>query len=133
MAKLYVPACGDRITLVKPWEFKLYLEYRNTVFGQVRGLYTNNRDHDWSVYLPNGDLASVPCLLDAGTVLECDRIYIRATSKSADSVDDNYDSISWKVIINNKAAVKQRFWAKLSDCYNIDFDPSNVSTYQSRK
>lgn len=133
MNKLYVPACGDRIALTHPWEFQLYLEHRNIEFAKKIGLYTGKEK--WSVYTgPRSyKLASLPCTLDANTTLECDRIYIRATSKSADSVEDNYDSISWKVIINNKAAVKQRFWAKLSDCYNIEFDPSTISTYQSRK
>lgn len=131
MSKLYVPACGDRLTIIKPWEFQLYLEHRNTVFARTIGLYDG--DSDWGVYDTNHNLVSVPCLLNAGTVLECDRIYIRATSKSAESIDDNYDSISWKIIINNKSTVKQRFWAKLSDCYNIEFDPFNISTYQSRK
>ena len=129
MSKLYVPACGDRLTIIKPWEFQLYLEHRNTVFARTIGLY----DNDWGVYDTNHNLVSVTGLLNAGTVLECDRIYIRATSKTAESIDDNYDSISWKVIINNKASAKQRFWAKLSDCYNIEFDPSNISTYQNRK
>lgn len=132
MSKLYVPACGDRITLVEPWVFTLYLESRNIQFARTVGLY--NGKNDWGVYQPGSHhLVEKQHMLNAGTVLECDRIYIRATSKSADSVDDNFDSISWKVIINNKAAVKQRFWAKLSDCCNIEFNPTTISTYQSRK
>jgi hypothetical protein len=130
MAKLYIPACGDRITLINSWEFPLYLEHRNIEFAKQIELYVGKQK--WGVY-NSGKLAALPCTLKPSTVLECDRVYIRATSKSADSAEDSYDSISWKVIVNGKAAVKQRFWAKLSDCCNIEFDPTNVSTYQSRK
>jgi len=27
--KLFIPACGDRVTLTKSWAFDLYLERRN--------------------------------------------------------------------------------------------------------
>lgn len=133
MSKLYVPACGDRITLIEPWIFPLYLEHRNIEFAKQIGLYSGKEQ--WSVYRPGTryQIDDVLCTLKPGTVLECDRVYIRATSKSAESVEDNYDSISWKVIVNGKAAVKQRFWAKLSDCCNLEFDPHTISTYQSRK
>lgn len=46
MPKLYVPACGDRITLIKPWQFPLYLESRNLEFARTIGLYTG--DERWA-------------------------------------------------------------------------------------
>lgn len=132
MAKLFIPACGDRLTLVKPWKFTLYLEHRNTDFAYTRGLI--NDKGRWGVYVPGTrELATVDCTLEAGTILECDRHYIRATAKSAKSIEDNYDSITWKVVINGKPARSQRFWVKLPDCYNLEFDPDSISKYQDRK
>jgi len=130
MSKLFVPACGDRITVVKPWQFKLYLEYRNMAYAKLRDLIQTQQTY--GVY-HHGRPAGVDCVVEPGTVLECDRVYIRSTSKSAKSVDDNYDSITWRVIIDGKAAKSQRFWVKLSDCYNLEFDPGSVSRYQDRK
>ncbi len=133
MAKLFVPACGDRITLVQPWQFNLYLEHRNIKYAQSVDLVPNTQN--WSVYVPNTNykLATAAHIIAPGTVLECDRVYIRSTSKRAKSVEDSYDSITWKVVINNKPSRNQRFWAKLSDCYTMEFDPASISRYQDRK
>lgn len=130
MARLYIPACGDRITLTKPWQFTLYLEYRNLVYAELMGLY--QRGSSILGYY-GSNLKTVDHTIEAGTVLECDRVYIRASSKSASSAEDSYDSITWRVVINNKAARNQRFWAKLSDCYDLEFDPNSISRYLDRK
>lgn len=133
MAKLFVPACGDRITLVQPWQFNLYLEHRNIKYAQLVGLVPSTQN--WSVYVPNTNykLATAAHTVAPGTVLECDRVYVRSTSKSAKSVEDSYDSITWKVVVNDKPSRNQRFWVKLSDCYSMEFDPASVSRYQDRK
>jgi len=39
---LYVPACGDRITLATPWIFTLYRERRNVGFAKAKGLVDKN-------------------------------------------------------------------------------------------
>ena len=134
MAKLFVPACGDRLMLAKPWQFDLFLESRNIRFAQERGLVPPTQN--WTVWQPGQQyqkIATTGMSLDAGTVLECDRVYIRATSKSADAVEDSYDSITWKVVVNGKPVRNQRFWVKLSDCYNLEFDPKSISRYMDRK
>lgn len=137
MATLFIPAVGDRITLIKPWDFKLYLEHRNISFAEAEGhtLPQTNTGYTWNVYLPGGGykLATVDHTLQPGTVLECDRIYIKTTSKSAATVEDSFDSITWKVVINNKAVKNKRFWVKLTDCYNLEFDETSVSRYRDRK
>lgn len=133
MSKLFIPACGDRITVIQPWQFNLYLEHRNTTYAKEIGLIS--QDKAWNIYVPgtNYQLATIPHIIEPGTILECDRVYIRATSKSAASVEDSYDSISWKVVVNGKPAKKQRFWVKLSDCYSLEYDPASISRYQDRK
>lgn len=132
MARLFIPAIGDRLTVVKPWYFKLYLEHRNTVFAKANG---HTLPHTgWNVYMPNSNqLAYVDHIIEVGTVLECDRIYIKATSKSAATPEDSYDSLTWKVVVNGKAARNQRFWVKLSECSNLEFDESSISKYIDRK
>lgn len=131
MSKLFVPACGDRITLAKPWDFTLILESRNLQFAESNGIDIKQfKNTGWAWQNP---LDSLTFTMKAGTVLECDRVYIRSTSKSADTVADSYDSITWKVVVNGKAAKKQRFWVKLYDCYSLEFDPTSISRYQDRK
>ena len=114
MAHLFIPAIGDRITLIKPWDFKLYLEHRNIVFAESEGhtFPQSTTGYTWNVYLPgsNYQLATVDHTLQSGTVLECDRIYIKTTSKSAATAEDSFDSITWKVVVNNKAVKAKRFW-----------------------
>lgn len=131
MAKLFIPACGDRITLDHAWSFNLILESRNLKFAESVGIdpkQFKNTGYSW-----RGPLDSVNVVLQPGTILECDRVYIRAMAKRAATVEDSYDSITWKVVVNGKPSTKQRFWVKLSDSYNLEFDPNSISRYMDRK
>jgi len=67
--KFFVPDIGDCIQLVEDWEFPLYLEGRNSSFVNVikPGIKYGYRHSN------NTILAT----LEAGTVLQVDRIYIR--------------------------------------------------------
>lgn len=132
MAKLFIPVCGDRITLIQPWKFKLYLERRNTKFGEALGLVNLKQYYSVASWNRNNK-DYVMATLETNTVLECDRVYIRANSKRAETLEDSYDSITWKVIIEGKAAKSQRFWVKLIDCESLEFDPNSISRYQDRK
>lgn len=130
MPKLFIPACGDRIVLTRSWTFTLYFERRNMEFAKRRGLVDEGADR-WGVYVDgnyHNGLVNVPVTLHRGTVLECDRVYIRQFNKSAD--DDGFDSVTWKVVRDDKPLAKQRFWAKLSDCREIQF--REESRYQDR-
>lgn len=132
MAKLFIPAIGDRITLAQPWQFNMYMEHRNIELAKILGYAPP--DTRWSIYMPNTrQLAVTVHTMDAGTILECDRIYIKATSKRAQTLEDNYDSISWKIVLNGKTPRSHRFWAKLHDCHSMEFDPASISTYRDRK
>ena len=131
--KLFVPACGDRITLSKAWTFTLWLENRNCLFAKAQGVLKDgesNREHSGKYY--NANYKKSKLTLPKETILECDRVYIRASSKSKITVANDYDSITWKVIVNGKAKRHSRFWAKLSDCNQIQFDHKTLSTYRDR-
>lgn len=130
--KLYVPACGDRITLVAPWSFTLVLEHRNVEFAKTRKVLDPSvRKHFTELWSRDSGYRTVPVTLDPGTTLECDRIYIRSFNKSRVQVENDYDSITWKVINDKgKAVPKSRFWTKLPDTYGIEYD--GVDMYRDR-
>jgi len=133
--KFFVPACGDRIILMKPWTFPLYLEKRNMQFAKVRGLVDAKADNWMGVREGDrwtGKYKSVSITLGAGTIIECDRIYIRTFNKSRIHLEEDYDSITWKVTNNGKAVRHGRFWVKLPDCYNIEFELQVDSLYRDR-
>ena len=137
MKKLFVPACGDRITLAAPWSFNLYLEHRNVRFAEARGLYEPKPGERWGAYEQDGSnrptrLKKVRCELPAGTELEFDRLYIRTFNKSRIQEGDDYDSVTFKVMKNGKAARNQRFWAKLSDVCEIEYTTEVDSLYRDR-
>jgi hypothetical protein len=130
--KLFIPACGDRIILTQSWEFDLYLEHRNMKFAKEMKLVGPNVNN-WGVFDEDHDLKSVRATVPKGTVLECDRVYIRTFSKSALQTGNDFDSISWKCIQDNGKPVKnKRFWAKLPDCYNIEYKLEPDSLYRDR-
>ena len=134
--KLYIPAVGDRLILTAPWAFRLYLERRNIKFAKERGLVGEEFGDDyWDSYEDGrygSRLKHARCELAAETVLECDRVYIRTFSKSALEVGNDFDSISWKVMKGSKPAKNQRFWAKLPDCYDIEYRQEIDSLYRDR-
>ena len=133
MAKLFIPACGDRLTLTQPWSFDLYLEHRNTKFAEIRKLFDGDLSRYGSVYVSgSSEIQRVPVILPVGTVLECNRVYIRQGSKSSLEVEDDYDSITWRVMKGTKPATHQRFWAKLSDCCKIEYSLAPDGFYRDR-
>jgi hypothetical protein len=139
--KLFIPACGDRVTLTKPWAFDLYLERRNVKFAQSLKLIPEKFDpwNDcWTGERYRSALKSVTVILPKGSVLECDRVYIRVRSrittfsKSALETGNDYDSITWKLLKGEKATRAGRFWAKLPDCYSIEYSLQEDSLYRDR-
>lgn len=126
---LFIPACGDRLTLTEPWSFDLYLESRNIKFAHALKVLDMKAER-WNQTDANGKLKRVPVSLPAGTVLECDRVYIRSFNKSRVRLDNDYDSVTWKVIVKDKG--KGRFWVKLPACYEIHYELSIDSLYRDR-
>jgi hypothetical protein len=111
--KFYVPACGHRIRLTSDWTFMLYAEYRNEKFSKAAAV---TLDFSWQ----KSDKRQMT--LPSGTVLEVDRVYIRQQNKSAMSTEDDYDSLTFKLIEHPTMKGRNRFWAKLSDVNRIEFD-----------
>jgi hypothetical protein len=112
--KLFIPACGNRIKLTSDWTFNLYYEGRNlALFNKVKGWSDRRID-----YRAKNGPESVT--MSAGTTLEVDRVYIRTFSKNAPDVESDYDSLTFKVIDGTYAKI--RFWAKLSDVNNIEYE-----------
>lgn len=129
--KLFIPACGDRLVLSKDWTFTLYFEHRNTKFAHERG-YLETKP-SWSVYEEGqprygSRLKRQEITIPSGTVLECDRIYIRAQNKSAVEIEDDYDSITWRI----PGQKNSRFWAKLTDCNNLEFELQSDASFKER-
>lgn len=135
--KLFVPACGDRLILTAPWEFPLYLEYRNMQFAVEVGLYSPSATDKWGAYEPavvgqRSRYKKVQAVLPAGTMIECDRVYIRTFNKSAIKDENDFDSITWKIVVGGKAKQKLRFWTKLVNCLSIQYELQFDSTYRDR-
>lgn len=119
--RLFIPACGDRITLEAPWFFTLVLESRNVEFAKTRGLVDPKASRHADLWTRDGGYRKVPFTLEAGTVLECDRVYVRGYNRSRIQADDDYDSVTWKVIgPKGKPVPKSRFWVKLPDCNSVE-------------
>ena len=124
--RLYVPTLGTELTLTSDWTFDLYDEHRNSDF--INAILSISPSSGWDEYWKtrNKIKDSIVATIPAGSVLKVDRIYIRKGQ-------GDYDSISfWLTDCPNKAwAPKKaggtaegrlRFWAKLDDANNIEFD-----------
>jgi hypothetical protein len=137
--KLFIPACGHRIKLIKDWSFTLYYERRNddllkillpTDFASMTTYwcrFVGGREHPF-------ELKRTWISLPTSTVLEVDRVYIRQTNKSASSKEDDYDSISFRIIEHPTIKKKRpRFWSKLSDVNEIEYElPENFDETKLR-
>lgn len=135
MPKLFVPACGDRIVLSAPWGFSLWLERRSQRFAEALGLFKPVKNAFYDGYV-DGDyrkgLRSVRAELPAGTMLEFDRVYVRQQNKSRLEEGDDYDSVTFKVVRDGKAVRFQRFWVKLADACEIEYELQSDSIYRER-
>lgn len=101
--KLYIPEIGDSMTLSSDWKFKLYVEYRNKSLFKYFNLPFQHGCNEYDdVTLPSG------------TVLKIDRIYIRKGLS-------DFSSVSFYATIP-KYKNSVRFWVKLDDVNNIQYD-----------
>ena len=138
--ELFIPACGDRLTLTKDWTFPLWLERRNIKFARSRELLGEDEGGSrWTSTVWDGapyrsQIKRVDVTLPAGTIIECDRIYIRQYNKSRLEEGNDYDSVTWKVIDPKKGKTVRhgRFWSKLQDCNGLSFELAFDGRYQDR-
>jgi hypothetical protein len=142
---LYIPEIGDTIKLSEDWKFKLHHESRNTKFAEILGYtsnvlpvgYTGNTHWRERGFTPENEVIvdpnnrwnitskliynTLPIVLEKGTVLIIDRIYIRKGAK-------DYSSITFRIeSCDNKKLNKKRFWVKLKDANNIEFNEQGVT------
>lgn len=89
---------------------------------------TYHKDYDaWSeVAKKNMIINDIIVNFPAGTLLKVDRIYIRKGAKDYSSVTfhaKNIEIVNGEFVISKKKKPKSfRFWAKLHDCNNINFE-----------
>jgi hypothetical protein len=129
--KLFVPACGDRVKLINDWTFAVFLEHRNMKFAEHRNIITKSEaaSNRWGMYVGERygrELVIRAHTIKTGAILEIDRVYIRQFSKSAGTVDNDFDSITFKIIGEKHS----RFWVKLADVNTIECELE--STYKQR-
>lgn len=103
--KVWIPKCGDAVSLLQPWAFSLCYEGRNG------GLY-DRIDRPAAGRRRRGDpiLVTIP----AGAELVFDRIYVRQNN-------DEFASVTFIIKDHpDDSLVGERFWAKLEDVNDID-------------
>ncbi len=105
--KLYIPEIGDSLLLSKDWTFDLFQEYRNEALFKVLELNYSN-----GYYKEDPKPESVT--IEKGATLKIDRIYIRKGAQ-------DFSSITF-YLTSDKFKKKVRFWAKLKDVNNIEFE-----------
>lgn len=137
--KLYIPALGDEIKLTRDWTFNLIDESRNETLMEFLNDPRANKTGWYEPKQPDQ-----PATIPAGSILKIDRIYIRKGAADFSSV-----TFFWKghrtksriverngrsymqgdppggtsVIYESKIPAKPvRFWAKLDDVNNIEFE-----------
>ena len=115
--RFQVPSIGDKIRLTADWQFPCFTEYRNNAFIK-RARPDVNVPERWSY---RDDVQSVIITLPAGTVLRVDRIYIRKGKSEWDSI--TFVVQSHPTIAGKGFAGAGRFWAKLADVNEIQFEP----------
>ena len=105
-----IPALRSELTLLQPWVFSLFYEYRNDDFAKkIDKDYSHiTGEERWS--------GSQTVVIPAGTKLTVDRIYIRKGGGGFDSVTFRIKKGSWAGGDKKKYG---RFWAKLFDVNRI--------------
>jgi len=100
--RLFVPELGTQLQLAEDWPITLHYESRNNDF-----IYKLGGPH----ITRYGEKGEYKTVLEKGTILTVDRIYIRSGAKA-------FSSISFRVA---KGKVKGRFWVKLAEANQIMF------------
>jgi len=107
MARLFIPQVGNQLKLTANWNCKVFNERRNSkVFSglNVDTSSAESRNTNIDITFPKG------------TILKVDRLYVRAPASS-------YDSITFSIVSSPiKSLNKARFWVKIMDANNIEFE-----------
>jgi hypothetical protein len=122
--KLYIPEIGDQLRLTEDWTFGLYNEDRNETLMEKIG---DRRKVTWG----GAGYSTIPCTIPAGATLKVDRIYIRKGISEYSSItflwvgertEPRMGQKYWSTVEVKIPRKPVRFWAKLDDVNNIEFD-----------
>jgi len=136
--KLFVPNCKTEMILTAAWTFRLFDEDRNNTYirtslgvhfstyeewlAQQGGPIPHGRAARWTRYRTYSDEVAgrfQTVTLPIGTIMRVSRVYIRQTTS------ETYDSLTFTIKKRNKKSghtIHGRFWAKLADVNNIEYD-----------
>lgn len=141
MTKMFIPELGTKLVLTKDWTFTVY--WGNNPF---MGLFNLDKDGNWiepelcgwekyveSTYTSwDGTSRDSynwrrPFTFPATTILTVDRIYIRKGKKNYSSVTFTFVTPILELTLASKGGTmpkysQRRFWAKLEDVNNIEFE-----------
>ena len=116
--KLYVPELGDKLKLTADWTFDLYHESRNE--NLLKHFFGEN--FQWESRHNPPKKVTLP----KGTILTVDRIYIRKGASEYSSISFYASGIETPKSSFGKPK-RARFWATLSDCNTIEFQPEKTT------
>lgn len=107
--KVWIPRCGDAVSLLQPWTLWLHYEHRNVGVYDMVEPRPGAGDRFY-----RRDVKPVSWTVPAGTELVFDRVYIRQNN-------DEFASVTFIVKEHpDDSFVGERFWAKLDDVNNLD-------------
>ena len=120
--RMYIPEIFDVITLTEDWTFNLHHEHRNTaLIYHLEGI-TKTKDYEhYTLFNKVEKKYPVDFTFHKGTQLKVHRIYIRQGSS-------DYSSLTFSVVKSDlKLKGMPKFWAKLTDVNNIQFEVTQTS------
>jgi hypothetical protein len=124
--KMYIPQIGDTIQLTADWCFSLYNEDRNETLIRFIGDSRIDGMDNW-----RRTITAEPFTMPAGSKLKVDRIYIRKGQDDFSSItffwvdkriEPRFETVTWSSKPQKYPARPVRFWARLEDVNNIEFD-----------
>lgn len=109
--QICIPPLKSQIMLLSDWQFDLYKEYRNQKLIETASLVFGTPAYT----APGYSFKLCNLTLPVGTILIVDRYYIKQGLPE-------YNSVTFRIKHHPlKEMMKNRFWAKLADVQNIQF------------
>lgn len=127
--RLYIPPKSSELTLAADWTFDLFNEGRNN--GLIHAMDIRFPRVDYRAQLDQHHSVTLP----AGTRMKVDRIYIRSGQSDFDSITffittkDAEQMTCWRRSTQGSI----RFWVKLRDANNLEFDENSVVSPEERE
>lgn len=110
MAKVFIPQVGDKIELSQNWNCKISNERRNSSVFDSLGVDVSQQGG-----------SNIDITFPKGTIFKVTRLYVRAPASS-------YDSLTLAVVSSPiKKLAKAKFWVKIMDANNMEFEAKEFS------